>query len=59
MTFFSAEGLSPYTTPYPLDAYGASPLLAEILNTPLDFMFYFIVVVSVSVTWVSVLYLLF
>jgi len=34
--FFSGEGPAPSTTPYPLDAYGASPLLAGIINMPLQ-----------------------
>ena len=33
--FFSGEGPSP-TTPHPLNTYGTSPLLTEILNTPLS-----------------------
>jgi len=35
MIFFSGEEPTPSTTPNPVDAHGASPLLPEILNTPL------------------------
>jgi len=36
--FFSGGGPDPFTVPHPLDTYGASPLLTEILNTPLRIM---------------------
>ena len=36
MIFFWGGASPPPTTPYPLDAYGASPLLAGIINMPLQ-----------------------